>query len=117
MINQNKVISLRKQRNWTQQQLADKIGISRSSLGMFETGNRDLDSDVIVKMANVFNVTTDYLLDVPTRRPEELPVFDETLDKETAVKLVKDYIMSQSDWSEERKQMNIKQIDLMFGDE
>lgn len=117
MFNNNKFKVLRKKANMLQSDVAFKLGVGTSTVGMWELGNSHPNDEMIVKIANLFNVTTDYLLDVPTRTPEQLPAFDETLDKDTAVKLVKEYIMSQSDWSDERKQMNLKQIDLMFGDD
>lgn len=53
----------------TQQELADKVGVSRGTIGMYEIGQRDPDTDTLIKIAQVFNVTTDYLLgrtDTPT---------------------------------------------------
>jgi len=46
----------------TQQELADKIGVSRGTIGMYEIGKRDPDTETLIKIANVFNVTTDQLL-------------------------------------------------------
>lgn len=46
----------------TQQELADKIGVSRGTIGMYEIGKRDPDTNTLIKIAQTFNVTTDYLL-------------------------------------------------------
>lgn len=117
MLNYNKLRSLRKKANMLQSDLAEKLNVSPSTIGMWEQGRNQPSVDDLSKMSQLFGVSTDYLLDVPTRRPEEIPVFDETLDQETALKLVKDYINNQSDWSEEKKKMSLRQIELVFGDD
>ena len=52
---------LRKYKNLTQGQLAEELGISRSSLGMYETGRREPDFETEESMADFFNVTISYL--------------------------------------------------------
>lgn len=47
----------------SQEQLATELGISRSCLANYETGNRQPDNDMLVRMADRFSVLTDYLLD------------------------------------------------------
>ena len=46
----------------TQNEMAEKIGISRSTIGMYETGAREPDFETLEKIADFFNVDTDYLL-------------------------------------------------------
>ena len=53
---------LRKEKDMTQADLAKAVGVTTSSIGMYETGVRNPSYDVVVKLANYFNVTTDYLL-------------------------------------------------------
>ena len=53
---------LRSQSNKTQQQIADKLGITRAAYSHFENDRNQPDSDTIVKLAEIFEVTTDYLL-------------------------------------------------------
>lgn len=57
-----KVILLREKNNISQQELANEIGITRQSLSLYENGQRTIRSDVLLKIADFFNVTTDYLL-------------------------------------------------------
>ncbi|MDH6673188.1 DNA-binding XRE family transcriptional regulator [Paenibacillus sp. LBL] len=57
-----RLAELRNKRGMTQAQLATKLKKSTSTIAMWETGNRDPDSDMIVKIAIVFDVSTDYLL-------------------------------------------------------
>lgn len=56
------LVKLRHEHKMTQQELADKIGVSRGTIGMYEIGKRDPDTETLIKIANVFNVTTDQLL-------------------------------------------------------
>lgn len=46
----------------TQVEMAGKLGISRSTIGMYETGARKPDFETLEKIADFFNVDTDYLL-------------------------------------------------------
>lgn len=59
-----KLRSLRTGQKLTQQQLADRIGVAKSVVSYYESGDRFPSSDVLVKIAKVFHVTTDFLLDV-----------------------------------------------------
>ena len=54
--------NLRMQNHYTQGQMADLLGISRSAVSMYETGNREPDLDTLVKIATLFNVDMNYLL-------------------------------------------------------
>lgn len=45
-----------------QDELAQKLGISRSRIGMYETGQREPDFETLEKLADFFNVDVDYLL-------------------------------------------------------
>ena len=54
----------------TQMELANSMGVSRSTVAMWETGGSQPDNDMLVKLADFFDVTTDFLLGVeksPTR--------------------------------------------------
>lgn len=61
-----KITELRKKKNLTQDELAKKIGISRAALSHYEKDRREPDYDTLKKMADFFEVTTDYLLDRET---------------------------------------------------
>ena len=53
---------LRESRGAKRQEVADQIGISRASLEYYEKGKRKPDVDVILKLADYYGVTCDYLL-------------------------------------------------------
>lgn len=56
------LIYLRKRRGLSQQQFADKIGLTRSAVGMYETGRREPDFETLETIADFFNVNMDVLL-------------------------------------------------------
>lgn len=53
---------LRKREGISQQELADKLKISRSAIGMYESGSRTPDLETLEAMADLFNVNLDTLL-------------------------------------------------------
>lgn len=57
-----KITLLRKQKGWSQEDLADKMDISRQSVSKWESGQSIPDLDKIIKISNIFAVSTDYLL-------------------------------------------------------
>ena len=57
-----KLIDLRRKSGLTQEELAEKINISRQSLSKWELGTSTPDTENILKLSRVFNVSTDYLL-------------------------------------------------------
>ena len=56
--------SLRDINDITQKELADKLSISPSTIGMYEQGRREPDITTLTHIATYFNVPTDYLLGV-----------------------------------------------------
>ena len=59
---------IREELGVSREALAEFLGISLSSLGYYERGERTPDADTIVKLARFFNVTTDYLLGISSYR-------------------------------------------------
>lgn len=53
---------LRNEKNMSQQELADALGISKSSINMYERGERQSNFEVLETIADFFNVDIDYLL-------------------------------------------------------
>lgn len=72
---QNIFKRLRSSSGLTQAEMAEKLGISRSTIGMYETGAREPDFETLEKIADFFNVDIDYLLgrtDKTTLLPESV---------------------------------------------
>lgn len=62
-MNSGKVLkALRLQANLSQSELAQRLGISRSAVSNYESGIRDPNYDILLKLAAFFHVSTDYLL-------------------------------------------------------
>ena len=57
-----KVKNLRLERNLTQKQLANMAGVAVSAISSYESGNRYPSYDVLINLAHIFHVSTDYLL-------------------------------------------------------
>lgn len=62
MILADKIIMLRKKNGWSQEELAEKLNVSRQSVSKWESGLSVPDLNKIVGMSALFGVSTDYLL-------------------------------------------------------
>ena len=62
MILAEKIAMLRKQNGWSQEELAMKLNISRQSVSKWESTASIPDLDKIIKLSEIFGVSTDYLL-------------------------------------------------------
>lgn len=62
MILAEKITALRKQNAWSQEELADKLGISRQSISKWELGTSVPEPDKIVRLSEIFGISTDCLL-------------------------------------------------------
>lgn len=65
----DRVRDLRKEQGWSQGELAEKVGADPAQISRYENGRITPSADVVVRIAEVFNVSTDYLLvdDAPRR--------------------------------------------------
>lgn len=59
-----RLIELREARGLTQQELADKLNITRQSLSLYERAERTINIDLLLEISKVFDVSADYLLGV-----------------------------------------------------
>lgn len=57
-----KIICLRRKNGWSQEELADKLNVSRQAVSKWESAQSTPDVERIVQLADLFNVSTDYLL-------------------------------------------------------
>lgn len=57
-----KIQDLRKARGWTQEQLAERISVSRQALSRWELGAAVPDTENVLQISRLFGVSTDYLL-------------------------------------------------------
>lgn len=58
----NNLQELRKNNGLTQKQVAERVGVSVSVISSYEVTHRTPSYDVLIKLANLYHTTTDYLL-------------------------------------------------------
>ncbi|QTL96520.1 helix-turn-helix domain-containing protein [Iocasia frigidifontis] len=91
----NRLRQLREENNMTQKEVADKLGITRAAVGLYEQGKRNIDNKTLISLAKIFNVSVDYLLGESSERspadkikaalsddPELLSFWDELKERE-----------------------------------
>lgn len=80
----NRVITLlRKERGITQKQAAEDLGVSQALLSHYEKGIRECGLDFVVRIANYYNVSCDYLLGRSADRSGLMVTVDELPSPET----------------------------------
>ena len=57
-----RIAILRISKGWSQAELARRIGVSTSAVGMYEQGRREPSVDTLVALSRIFGVSLDYLL-------------------------------------------------------
>lgn len=70
MIFADKLITLRKKAGWSQEELAEKLNVTRQSVSKWEGAQSVPDIDKILQLSCLFGVTTDYLLKDEQAEPE-----------------------------------------------
>ena len=70
MIFADKLMALRKKSGWSQEELAEKLGVTRQSVSKWEGAQSVPDIDKILQLSRLFGVTTDYLLKDELGEPE-----------------------------------------------
>lgn len=91
---QNIFRKLRTSSNLTQSAIAEKIGISRSTIGMYETGAREPDFETLEKIADYFNVDIDFLLgrtNQTTMLPETIGKYSKTHELDVIYEQLSDH--------------------------
>ena len=83
MILADKIIENRKKNGWSQEELADRLGVSRQSVSKWEGAQAVPDMKKIIQMSEVFGVSTDYLLrdDIETPSAPEVTPVDNGLEE------------------------------------
>lgn len=62
MIMAEKITMLRKRNGWSQEELAEKLGVSRQAVSKWESGRSVPDADILMKIADVLDVSLSDLL-------------------------------------------------------
>lgn len=79
MILANKIIEERKKNGWSQEELAEKIGVSRQAVSKWESAGSIPDLQKVIQLATLFGVSTDYLLrdDIASEQDTVINHFEE----------------------------------------
>lgn len=59
-----RIRDLREDHDYTQQQVADYLNIRQNTYSQYETGNRQVPTDVLIALAALYKTSTDYLLGI-----------------------------------------------------
>lgn len=102
---------LRTKKGLTSEELCSKIGIKGGSYRNYERDDRKPDYDTLVKLADFYGVTTDYLLGRPDAKPPEEPL-DEFARKEHLKSLEKVFMKKYLALTEEQRD---KVLDFLRG--
>ncbi|MBP5745003.1 MAG: helix-turn-helix domain-containing protein [Lachnospiraceae bacterium] len=92
---------LRKEKNITQEQLAEKMCVSRRTVSRWETGYNMPDLDILIDIAEYYDVDLREILDGERK--------DEQMDKE-----MKETVLKVADFSKEQEAKVLKRIHIMF---
>ena len=57
-----KILKLRKEQGWSQEELADRVHVTRQAVSRWESGAAKPDADKLVALCDLFRVSADYLL-------------------------------------------------------
>ncbi len=71
----DKIFEYRKINNWSQEELADKLDVSRQTISKWETGKAVPELDKLISLANLFNISVDTLV------KEEIDIEDQDKDR------------------------------------
>ena len=77
---------LRLQNGMTQKELGDRIGVTKSVVSFYELRERTPSPDVLVKLATIFHVSSDYLLGIEKGKSIDISGLDS--DDEKAVRAI-----------------------------
>ena len=85
MIFKEKLTKLRKSNGMSQEELAEKIEVSRQAISKWELGDSIPDSDKIVALSKIFNVTTDYFLKDEIENPTATIIIQDSSEKKIII--------------------------------
>lgn len=73
----DKIIKLRKANGWSQEDLAERLYVSRQAISRWENGTALPDSNNVLQLSKLFSVTADYLLNDDYSSDEDIPCVKE----------------------------------------
>lgn len=64
----NRIRDLREDHDFTQQELANMLGCSQATYSRYETGDLNVPIDILIKLAQFYSVSIDYIVGIGTRQ-------------------------------------------------
>ncbi len=101
MILADKIINERKKNGWSQEELAEMLGVSRQSVSKWESAQSVPDLQKLLKLAEIFGVSTDYLLKDEIEPETDASNYMTRVDEDRSVTRVT--MEEANDYIEERK--------------
>ena len=85
---------LRRQKDWTQKQLSEYLHVSKSTITMWELGQRDPDTAMLLKLADFYGVTVDYLLGREITTSTQQALISETIRQIESLNQLKEQLQN-----------------------
>lgn len=63
-----RIRDLREDADLTQKELAEKLGMSQTGYSKYETGENDIPTAILIKLAEIYGVSIDYMLGVANEK-------------------------------------------------
>ena len=57
-----RIRDLREDRDWTQTDVAERLNMTQTGYSKYERGERDIPTEVLIKLADIYDTSIDYLL-------------------------------------------------------
>ena len=89
---------LRREYNMTQADLGEKLGVGKTTISNYETGNSYPDNENILKLSKIFEVTTDYLLGASNVRDRSILTPKDEKDISKTLNVLKDQIENNEEY-------------------
>jgi HTH-type transcriptional regulator, competence development regulator len=109
-----RIRELREKRDWSQREFAKRVGINYSVINRIELGKRPVEDHELAKIADLFDVTTDYLLG-RTDDPHGYTIETQTEEENTLEKinqLIKEYGIEQMGFFDIEKWKNLSEEEI-----
>jgi transcriptional regulator with XRE-family HTH domain len=75
----DKIKQLRQEKNWSQAQLGEKMGIHQKQISAYERGRNIPSTEVLIKIADIFDVSLDFLAFEAQGKPPKLAIKDKKI--------------------------------------
>lgn len=96
----NRLYEYRKANGYSQEELAEKIGVSRQAISKWERSESSPDTDNLIALAKLYNVSLDEMINgdtAPVKAKEIITEENDTADKESATEVTQESMPAQSD--------------------